>query len=93
VLLFVQQFRKLRVLLRSGVLLFTAGAILDLAAHLSPAVGALPIAATGVDVETAAHILTFVGMAVLLLGVLATARRQPSKASAQAQFKERRPPA
>jgi hypothetical protein len=88
----VRHLRELRLLLWGGALLFTLGAGLDLAAHLLPALGQLHLAALGLTVETAGHLTTFAGMAVLLLGVLTTARgRRPSPSTADPTA-ERRPP-
>ena len=88
----VHHLRELRLLLWGGALLFTFGAGLDLGAHLLPAVGHVHLAVLGLTVETAAHTATFAGMAVLLLGVLATAPRQRPSPSAADPAPERRPP-
>jgi hypothetical protein len=85
-----RRFHVLRLLLWAGALLFTGGALLDFAAHLLPALGALPLTAAGLTLETGAHTLTFAGMAVLLVAVLTSAHAKARAVPIAAPSEERR---
>ncbi len=89
-LLPVASRRVVKLLIGGGSLLFALGALLDVAAHLLPVLGALPLGA--VTFETAAHIVTLAGMVVLLLALVGKASQPPAQRATAPRVQERRPP-
>ena len=73
----IQQARERRLLLWAGVAVFVAGAALDLAVHALFPAPPFPLIHVHAPAENLAHTLTFVGMVLLLAGVLVIPRRRP----------------
>lgn len=78
----IQRARELRLLLWAGVLVFVAGAALDLAVHLLLPANPFPLIHPHSPAENFAHLVTFAGMVFLLGGVLTVPRPRLHEAPA-----------
>ena len=85
----IQHARELKLLLWAGVVVFAAGAALDLAVHTLLPATSFPVVAHPSPAENLAHVVTFVGMVLLLVGVLTVPHSRANRVPADAPMKER----
>jgi hypothetical protein len=74
----IQRTRELGLLLWAGAVVFAAGAALDLAVHTLLPASPFPLVQPYSSAENLAHTVTFVGMLLLLAGVLTAPRLRPA---------------
>jgi hypothetical protein len=74
----IQRARELRLLLWAGIVVFTAGAALDVAVHMLLPANPFPLISHHSPAENLAHTITFAGMVLLLAGVLTVPRPRPT---------------
>jgi hypothetical protein len=86
----IQRTRELRLLLWAGVVVFAAGAALDLAVHTLVPASPFPLVAHHSPAENLAHVVTFVGMVLLLVGVLTVPHPRRDRVLADEPMNERR---
>jgi hypothetical protein len=86
----LQRARELRLLLWAGVVVFVAGAALDLAVHALLPPSPFPLVPHHTPAENLAHTITFVGMVLLLAGVVTVPRPRLADVSAGEPPEERR---
>ena len=86
----IQRARELRLLLWAGVVVFAAGAALDVAVHTLLPANPFPLLAHHSPAESLAHTITFTGMVLLLAGVLTVPRPRPAVLPADELEPERR---
>jgi hypothetical protein len=70
----IQRLRETRLLLWAGVVVFAAGAGLDVAVHALLPATPFPLISPPSPAENMAHLVTFAGMVLLLAGVLTVPR-------------------
>ena len=85
----IERARQLRLLLWAGVVVFAAGAALDLVVHALMPVP-FPLVNHHSPAENLAHTITFVGMVLLLAGVVTVPRPRPRGVPAGEPPAERR---
>jgi hypothetical protein len=86
----IQRTRELRLLLWAGVVVFAAGAAFDLAAHTLLPASPFPLVSHHSSAENLAHVVTFMGMVLLLVGVLTVPHPRPNRVPADEPMKESR---
>ena len=86
----IQRARELRLLLWTGVVVFVVGAALDVAVHTLLPANPFPLISHHSPAESMAHTITFVGMVLLLAGVLTIPRPRPAGLPAGELETERR---
>jgi hypothetical protein len=86
----IQRTRELKLLLWAGVVVFTAGAVLDLVVHALLPASPFPLVPQHSSAENLAHVVTFGGMALLLAGVLTVPHPQPNRVPADEAWHEGR---
>jgi hypothetical protein len=86
----IQRARELRLLLWAGVVVFAAGAALDVAVHMLLPANPFPLMSHHSPAESLAHTITFAGMVLLLAGVLIVPRPRPAGLPADELETERR---
>jgi hypothetical protein len=86
----IQRTRELKLLLWAGAVVFAAGAALDLAVHALVPASPFPLVSPYSPAENLAHVVTFVGMVLLLVGVLTVPHPQPNRVPTDEPKNDRR---